>query len=307
MRVPSHIHVAAAAAMVVCSLPSERSDAAPILATRASDVLGEVPPFTNTWAPRPPIFSIDATVPVVWPPPPPPDPSRDALLSLISAPTNEFSAPPLLVTRISALDARSASPDADAERRFEVVRVRDTITTTDRLFREDKTTNAIAVLKELLPVLRTKSLQITVLNHIAAYHFRLQEVDEALAFMRRAYEVDPGDIMTACNLAATLLQRGYAEESLGILMAIPPDAINRPTLMFSIQFNLACAYSLLRRPDDAFRHLAYAVQADPASAIVSLGDPQLDSIRPDNRFTAIRRALEDYVRRAEQASGAGTR
>lgn len=275
---------------------------------RPRDLLDKLPVATSNtgWFVRQALSEIDATAPLQWPPPPPPDSSRNALVALVNAPTNEFSAPPLLVTRIAGLAGGEELSDEQVETRFEVVRVRDTITRADRLFRDQQATNAIAALKDLLPVIRTTSLQVTILNRLAAYHFRLQLYDTAVSFMRRAHEVDPSDLVTGCNLAATLLQRGQAEEALRILETIPEGAIDRPTLVFSLQFNIACANSLLGNSEQALRHLARAVQADPASAAVSLGDPQLDNVRADDRFVALRKALEDYVRRAEQRPAQNT-
>lgn len=247
------------------------------------------------------LFQQEPGGPLVWPPPEPRDPSRIALDALETARTNEFTAPPLIVTRISLLPAGSGLSEEDIRERFERVRLRDVVTTADQLFRDGHPARALELLQELAPTMTIRRNQVLVLNRIAAYHFRGQDYETAAAYMRRAHQADPSDVVTACNLAAGLLAQGGHEEALQILRAIPTSSLRRPRLAFSVYFNMACAHSLRDEADAAIEHLARAIQADPASSAASLGDPQLDKIRADPRFVSMRTSLEDYISRAQDS------
>lgn len=258
---------------------------------------------------RPAIFSHDALYlqdpggPLVWPPPPPPDPSRVALGALDTAPTNEFSAPPLIVTRIALLPARSGMTPEQLAERLERMQLRDTVAVADQLFREGQAGDAIARLDQLAPALKNTRNRVLLLNRAAAYYFRKQQYDKATDLMRQAYELEPQDIVAGCNLAATLLSTGQAEEALRILQALPTSALARPQLAFSIHFNMSCAFSLLHRVDEGIDSLARAAQTDPAATSASIGDPQLDGLRQDSRFASLSTSLDAYLKRATEPPG----
>jgi tetratricopeptide (TPR) repeat protein len=56
-------------------------------------------------------------------------------------------------------------------------------------------------------------------------------------------------------------------------------------------YNLACSYSLMNRLDDAFAALKRAVKLGYTDAKWLTEDPDLENLRKDSRFEAIRREL----------------
>lgn len=243
------------------------------------------------------LFSREPAGPVVWPPPAPPDPSRTALGSLDQITSNDFSAPPLIVTRIAQLPARSGMSPEQISEHMERLQLREAVNSADALFREGQASNAIARLDALAPAMRNTRNRVLLLNRAAAYYFRQQQYERATELMKQAYDLDAGDSVAACNLAATLLTTGQAEEALRMLKGLPASALNRPQLAFSIHFNMACAYGLTRHVDEGIDSLARAAQTDPVSTAASLGDPQLDGLRGDSRFDSLARSLDAYLKR----------
>lgn len=273
---------------------------AAVTPARPRDLLAEVPELVaSNYFSHAPLYRQDPGGPLVWPPPPPPDPSRVALGALDTAPTNEFSAPPLIVTRISLLPASSGLTPEQIAERVERLQLRDAVTLADRLFREGQPSNAIARLDQLAPGLKAKRNRALLLNRAAAYYFRQQQYGEATALMKQAYEIDPQDVVAACNLAATLLTSQQHDEALRILRNIPTSALSRPQLAFSIHFNMACAYSLRGEVNEGLESLARAAQIDPAGTAASIGDPQLDGLHQDPRFDSLRTSLDAYLKRAQ--------
>ena len=237
--------------------------------------------------------------PLVWPPPAAVDPSRYALGSLDTA-TNEFEAPPLLVTRITALPAASGLSPTQIVERFERNLLRERVTMADRLYRRGDSTNAISLLTDLNQYLRNPRNRILNLNRLAAYHFRNQDYDTAAGQMQEALALDRSDSVTAINLSAVLMTLGRLDEALGHLLEIYPASLDRPQLSFSVHFNLACVYSMKKNTEKALQNLALATQIDPASTMASLGDPQLDFIRADGRFRELSQAVENFVLQNQQ-------
>ncbi len=246
-----------------------------------------------------PIFQLDPGGPVIWPPPPPLDPSRYALSALDTA-TNEFEAPPLIVTKITALPAASGLSATQIVERFERNLLRERIILADRMYRRGDSTNAIALLQDLNQYLRNPRNRILNLNRLAAYHFRRQDYTAAANLMRTAVELDRSDTITTITLSAVLMTLGRLDEALGFLLEIYPASLDRPQLAFSVHFSLACVYSLKKNMDKSLQNLALAAQIDPASTMASLGDPQLDFLRTDSRFSELSVALENYLLRAQQ-------
>ncbi len=234
------------------------------------------------------------TGPLIWPPPPPVDPARQALARLEEV-TNEFSAPPLIVTRISQLPAASGLSPEQIVERFERNMLRERVLLADRLFRGNHYNDAIALLLDLDKYLRDKRNRIIMLNRLAAYHFRLQHYDVSAAMMRKAYDLQPGDPASACNLAAVLVTRNKLDEALGLLLEVYPSMLDKPVFAFSIHFNLACVYSLKGEVEKSIQNLAIAAQVDPASTFASLGDPNLDRIRNHKHTREIAATLERFL------------
>lgn len=246
------------------------------------------------------IYRTEPDGPIVWPPPPPIDPARARLASLDTT-TNEFSAPPLIVSRITGISPGTNTSPAVIIAAFERNLLKERVDVADRLFRSGDTTNAIALVADLDRYVRDPKNRSTAFNRIAAYHFRLQQYEEAAVFMRQAWDLLPGDPIAACNLAAVLMTVGRLDEALGILLEAYGQPIDRPVLAFSIHFNLACVYSLKGESEKALQNLALAAQIDPASTATSMGDPQLDRIRSDSAFVSLQRSLESFLGRAPPA------
>ncbi len=265
---------------------------------RSTQVLDQMEPAKDSAPPlgHRDLFQQEPAGPLVWPPPPPIDPSRAALGALDTA-TNEFEAPPMLVTRITALPAASGLSPTQIVERFERNLLRERVVLADRLYRHGEVTNAMALLTDLDKYLRNPRNRGLTLNRLAAYEFRRQNYPGAIEYMRQAIEVQPQDVVSKINLAAVLMTIGQNDEALGVLLEVYPSALGRPALSFSVHFNLACVYSMKKDTEKALQNLAIAAQTDPASTLASLGDPQLDQVRTDTRFVELSQALQDFLSR----------
>ena len=266
-------------------------------ATELLDITPDPASETNAWPlGHLPLYRQQPSQPLVWPPPPPLDPSRAALAALDSF-TNEFEAPPLIVTKITALPAASGLSETQVVERFERNLLRERVQLADRLYRQGDPTNAIALLKDLDQYLRNPRNRVLNLNRLAAYEFRRQDYAAAAAFMQQASNLESEDTATKINLSAVYMTMGKLDEALATLLEIYPSALDRLPLMFSVHFNLACVYSLKEETEKALQNLAMAAQTDPASTMASLGDPQLDYIRTETRFAELAKALDDFLKR----------
>jgi tetratricopeptide (TPR) repeat protein len=132
-------------------------------------------------------------------------------------------------------------------------------------------------------------------NRIASYYFRMQRYKEALPYMREAVRLDPQDYPTLCNLAAVLMSMGETREAGFFLKTMDTARIQDARLLFSVFFNRACLYSLSSEPGNALDDLKKAAQTDPHSTLASLGDPQLDNIRPSLEFFDLKARLEAII------------
>jgi hypothetical protein len=76
-------------------------------------------------------------------------------------------------------------------------------------------------------------------------------------------------------------------------VAVLEDIITKPNISeiegawVSIQYALACGYSLLGEPERAFTALNEAIAAGFSDIAMILGDTDLDPIRSDSRFASI--------------------
>ena len=126
----------------------------------------------------------------------------------------------------------------------------------------------------------------------ALTHVFGNESDEAAALYRRILEADPKDEGARRGLDSALARGGllallakdYAG-AIGRYEAVLPQVseAGRPTVLF----NLACAYALSGRKEDALDRLAKAVAAGFGPRGTIEGDEDLTSLRADPRFAEI--------------------
>ena len=244
------------------------------------------------------------------PPPPPPEPpsQRQVLDELQSeAPTSlatvVLGAAQSLYTMTRAistnlgLDAKTAEQD-----RTFVVMLNDVT----RMTKEGRAEEAINMLKQQLNKPMPPRHRAAINNLIASYYFRMQRYHEALPFMREAVRLDPTDFPTLSNLAAVLMSMGELKEAGFFLRTIDTTKIrDNVHLVFSIYFNRACLNSLNNEMGAALRDLRQAAQTDPHSTLASLGDPQLDGIRPSLEFFDMKARLETIMQPTAQVISDG--
>jgi tetratricopeptide (TPR) repeat protein len=240
---------------------------------------------------RPSLFEMEPRNPIIAPPLEPDAIERERLRRIDEA-EDEFTAPPLVVARISTLPVEIVDSSTQALYRAERNLIRERARAADRMFRQGKAEEALALMLDTERLLQTTSVRIAALNRLAAYHFRLNQFEESAAYARKAWELDMSDPISASNLAAILLSAERVDEALDILLRVYGKAFDRPHIAFAIHFNLACAYSLKGEEVPAIQNLALAVQIDPYATLAALGDPHLDPIRQTPEFGRIREALE---------------
>jgi tetratricopeptide (TPR) repeat protein len=240
---------------------------------------------------RPSLFELEPRNPLILPPPKPDATERERLKRIEEA-DEDFTAPPLVVARISTLPVEMGDSATQALYRAERNLIRERARAADRMFRQGNADEAMAIMKDTERLLQTTALRIMALNRLAAYHFRLNQFEESAAYARKAWELDMSDPVSASNLAAILLSAERVDEALDILLRAYGKAFDRPQIAFAIHFNLACAYSMKGEETPAIQNLALAVQIDPYATLAALGDPHLDSIRQTREFARIREALE---------------
>ena len=152
--------------------------------------------------------------------------------------------------------------------------------------------------KKLLTALDSAKADVTrgfLASRIGSYEFRQRQYTSAVKYMRIAANYRPGDAGVICNLAACLVSVGELDEAIYLLESINDAFIHDAKMLFSINFNRACAYSLKGRKDDSLRCLVEAAKWDSASVLASLGDPQLDGVRHEKSFQTIIDNLESLV------------
>ena len=174
----------------------------------------------------------------------------------------------------------------------------------DRMFRRGDAAGALTLISETERLLKSPALRGMALNRLAAYHFRLRQYDQTAVYARRAWELEPEDLVSASNLAAVLLTVGEVDEALDILLRIYGQVFARPQIAFSVHFNLACAYSLKEDATRAVQNLFLAAQIDPASTVAAIGDTQLDFIRDHADFIRLRDALVQMLQSREKGQPA---
>lgn len=253
---------------------------------------------TNPLA-RTSLFELDPQ-PVIPRPLTPEEYERERLAAIQEVEEEEFTAPPFLVSRISTLPVMRGDSSTQAVYRAERNMLRERARVADRMFRRGDPAGALALVGETERLLKSPALRAMALNRLAAYHFRLRQYDQTAVYARRAWELEPGDLVSACNLAAVLLTVGEVDEALDILLRIYGQVFTRPQLAFSVHFNLACAYSLKEDGTKAVQNLFLAAQIDPVATFAAIGDTQLDFIRDNPEFIRLRNALAEMIQRAER-------
>lgn len=269
---------------------------------------GELPPSAGleTFAPLQHrlLFMLDPAPPIVGPSALTNEIERARLMKLSETEDEEFLAPPLVVARISSLPPTSGDSAEQGAARAERTLLRERARSADRMFRHGELTNAIALMLDTERLMSSPELKATVLNRLAAYYFRTQQYRETAYYARKAWEMAPGDAISACNLAATLLTIGEVDEALHILLSIYRQSFDRPQLAYSVHFNLACAYALKNDQQRSLQNLMLAAQIDPAATYATLGDPHLDNVRKNVEFQRLSEVLSSLV--AGPAARAGS-
>lgn len=180
--------------------------------------------------------------------------------------------------------------EAEVEHRFS-----DMLKEVDRMSREGRAEEAIAMLKQRLNQPMPPAQRAKINNRIASYYFRAQRYKEALPYMREAVRLDPQDYATLCNLSAVLMSMNEMREAEFLLKTLDISRIQDPRLLFSVFFNRACVASMQERQSFALEQLKNAAQTDPHSTLASMGDPQLDNIRPSLEFFDLKSRLETII------------
>lgn len=165
----------------------------------------------------------------------------------------------------------------------------------DRMSREGRAEEAINMLRQQLNKPLPPHHRAKINNRIASYYFRMQRYAEALPYMREAVRLDPQDYPTLCNLAAVLMSMGELKEAGFFLRTLDTRRITEYKLLFSVLFNRACLYAMNNEPGSALSDLRRAAEADAAATLASLGDPQLDAIRPSLEFFDLKSRLELHI------------
>ncbi len=272
--------ILAAMAMAAAAMPLRAAVSAPVPPWERASIY-YVPPTNKPGRPPP-------TLPT----------SRDVLNALENeAPTSLAavvlgSSPSLYaMSRQSPTNLPADAKTMEQEHNFAVM-IRDV----DRMSKEGRAEEAINMLKEQLNKPMPPHQRAAINNRIASYYFRMQRYAQAMPFMREAVRLDPTDFPTLCNLAAVLMSMGETKEASFFLMNIDTTKIqNNDRLVFSVFFNRACLASLDNQLGTAIQELRKAAQTDPHQTLASLGDPQLDAIRPSLDFFDLRARLEAII------------
>jgi tetratricopeptide (TPR) repeat protein len=101
-----------------------------------------------------------------------------------------------------------------------------------------------------------------ILRGIAQTWYGDKKVDEAIATLAKASELDPKDHQTLLLLANLQLEKGSFEEANATLARIPPEAVRDPAVFV----NLGILLLNKKKPEDAWKHFDRAVQIAPEDA-----------------------------------------
>jgi len=109
------------------------------------------------------------------------------------------------------------------------------------------------------------------------------ELDFEIAFLEGVVERSPDYVEALMMLASHYTQRGAYAKGLDLDLRLsrlkPEDE--------TVQYNLACSYSLLSQINEAFASLKRAVALGFRNLKLLTADSDLDNTRPDPRFEEI--------------------
>ena len=151
-----------------------------------------------------------------------------------------------------------------------------------------------------------------------------RENGEALKYARRAYELEPAAFEHQTTLGEAYVANGMFDEGIRIFRAQADQnaSLSRQFLIYALlaagrreegramldeflrspdsarapRYNLAIFHALLGEKDAAFDYMKQ-VRPNPYNLAMLRFDPQLDALRPDPRFGATLRRLEERARR----------
>ena len=134
-------------------------------------------------------------------------------------------------------------------------------------------------------------------DNFAAVLMQKGQLDEAIAHLQKALEIDPDDVETHNTLGYALLQKGQAEEALSHFQRALEIEPNR---VASVHYNLGHTLLQKGRVDEAISHLEKALKIDSSyvPAYSDLGYALLQKGRVEESFAHLQRALEidpDYI------------
>ena len=109
-----------------------------------------------------------------------------------------------------------------------------------------------------------------------------------IAFYERLLRDSPGFVDALVALGEAYTRRGWYEKGLGVDQQLTQLKGDDPL----VWYNLACSYSLLKRPDDALQALQRALELGYDDLEYLIRDPDLASMRHSPKF---RPFLEQYV------------
>ena len=114
-----------------------------------------------------------------------------------------------------------------------------------------------------------------------------EDLEFEIQFFEGVTKRDPDFIDALQILGDAYTRTGQWEKGLLIDKRLARLCPDNPLVFY----NLACSYSLMSRLDAAFAALTKAVKLGYADAMWLAKDPDLENLRTDSRFEAIRREL----------------
>ena len=104
--------------------------------------------------------------------------------------------------------------------------------------------------------LKAHPKQPAVYNNFGLCYARHGQLDEAIATITRATELDPQNVLYRNNVAAILVEQGRLREAFRHLKAVHGDAV--------AYYNIGYMLNQRGKPQAAMMHFAWALRADPS-------------------------------------------